>query len=545
MANISHSLPTERNDDKQPTIPSITETRPIKQMTPTSNPPLHINGFMDANGVQLAQHGSPATPPPIQRRSSEPMKSKNQQSAVDGRKEQGVYAPRRSDTDMELLQNDHFIHQQQFIPQQVYYQQFVGPRPFIHRPMLRPSSVHSDSAVAFAPPTTDSSSVSSDSFFGSSIDELRQRAKASKDPSVHLSLAKELMQRINSCSPAGSTFREAQKKQALMSQEALKWLNKASSPGFNKTGLAEALYLLGECYGNGHLGLAVDLSKAFNCYSQAAKASYVDAMYRLAICYEVGAGTKRDFSRAFAYYKRSAVAGDTAAMYKMGIIHLKGSLGQSENLREGISWLQRSAAQADKKTPHALHELALIYEGEDKQCAHILPPDQMYAQSLLFQAAKLDHAPSQYKLGLCFEYGSLCLPIDPRHSIAWYSKAAQQSEPEAELALSGWYLTGSSGILEQNDREAYLWAKKAAAKGLAKAEYAVGYFLENGIGAAKDLEECRRWYMRSAAQGNKRAVQRINELNGNVTPVKSASSPADKRNFRATKGSEKGDCSIM
>ena len=69
-------------------------------------------------------------------------------------------------------------------------------------------------------------------------------------------------------------------------------------------------------------------------------------------------------------------------------------------------------------------------------------------------------------------------PVDPRQSIAWYSKAAVQEEHQSELALSGWYLTGSEGVLQQSDTEAYLWARKAAQSGLAKAEYAMGYFTE-------------------------------------------------------------------
>ena len=56
--------------------------------------------------------------------------------------------------------------------------------------------------------------------------------------------------------------------------------------------------------------------------------------------------------------------------------------------------------------------------------------------------------------------------------------AAQQNHREACFALTAWYLVGSPGVLPQSDTEAYLWAKKAAEMGLAKAEYAVGYFTE-------------------------------------------------------------------
>ena len=107
---------------------------------------------------------------------------------------------------------------------------------------------------------------------------------------------------------------------------------------------------------------------------------------------------------------------------------------------------------------------------------------------------------SQFRLGQAHEQGTLGFPQDPRASIAWYSKAAAQEEHQSELGLSGWYLTGAEGVLAQNDTEAYLWARKAAQAGLAKAEYAMGYFTEVGIGAPADVEAAKRWYWKSACE---------------------------------------------
>lgn len=69
-----------------------------------------------------------------------------------------------------------------------------------------------------------------------------------------------------------------------------------------------------------------------------------------------------------------------------------------------------------------------------------------------------------------------------------------------------------SSVLKQSDSEAYLWARRAANKGLSKAEYAVGYYAEVGIGVKQDIEFAKRWYMRAAAQGNKRAMNRLTEI---------------------------------
>ena len=131
-----------------------------------------------------------------------------------------------------------------------------------------------------------------------------------------------------------------------------------------KPGYPEAQFFLAECYGSGALGLRIDYEAAFKLYEKAAKQTHPAATYRSAVCYEVGAGTSRSSSRAMQYYRKAAVLQDTAAMYKLGKILIEGLLGQERNAREGVSWLNRAAMQADENTPHALHELGLLYEGK-------------------------------------------------------------------------------------------------------------------------------------------------------------------------------------
>lgn len=45
--------------------------------------------------------------------------------------------------------------------------------------------------------------------------------------------------------------------------------------------------------------------------------------------------------------------------------------------------------------------------------------------------------------------------------------------------------------------------------GLAKAEYALGYFTEMGIGCRRDPLEANVWYVKAADQGDERATHRI------------------------------------
>ncbi|KAH1421387.1 hypothetical protein KXV70_006765 [Aspergillus fumigatus] len=280
------------------------------------------------------------------------------------------------------------------------------------------------------------------------------------------------------------------------------------------SGYADAQFYLADCYGQGLLGLPVDPKEAFNLYHSAAKQGHAQSAYRVAVCCEIGqeegGGTKRDPFKAVQWYKRAASLGDTPAMYKMGMILVKGLLGQAKNPREGVSWLKRAAERADPENPHALHELALMYANATDN--DVVIRDEAYACQLFHQAAELGYKFSQFRLGAAYEYGLMGCPVDPRQSIFWYTHAAAQGEHQSELALSGWYLTGSEGILQQSDTEAYLWARKAATAGLAKAEYAMGYFTEVGIGVAANLDDAKRWYWRAAAQGFPKARERLEEI---------------------------------
>ncbi|KAJ3830428.1 hypothetical protein F5880DRAFT_1620054 [Lentinula raphanica] len=372
----------------------------------------------------------------------------------------------------------------------------IEPRPSLARgESILPASNKSKAVDLSTPPYTKQY-----------IDSYRQRIKGDPDPEAHFLYAKYLIDAARKIRTSSKDQRSAKKYSELLIGEALKVVRRLATQG---DAYAEAQFFLANCYGTGALGLQVDHERAYHLYLQAAKQNHAAASYRVAVCNEIGAGTRKEPPRAAAFYRKAASLGDTAAMYKLGMILLQGLLGEAKNPREAVGWLRRAAEQADEENPHALHELGLLYEMPN---SGLVPHDPVQAKNLFTQAAHLGYTQSQYKLGQCYEYGTLSCPVDPRRSIAWYTKAAEKGDPEAELALSGWYLTGSEGVLKQSDNEAYLWARRAANKGLSKAEYAVGYYAEVGIGINQDIEFAKRWYMRAAAQGNKRAMNRLTEM---------------------------------
>lgn len=334
------------------------------------------------------------------------------------------------------------------------------------------------------------------------LEQLRMIIKSNPaDQRSALRLAKRLLEAADALVPQTPDPRARAKAKDRYVMDAHKILKKLAS-----SQNAEAMFTLADGLGRGLYSGEPETKEAFTLYQSAAKLGHAAAAYRTAVCCEIGheegGGTRREPAKAMQWYKRAATLGDTPAMYKLGMVLLKGLLGQAVNQRDAIVWLKRAAERADQDNPHALHELGLLYESAQGNDA--LVRDEGYAFKLFQQAADLGYKFSQYRLGGTYEYGLLGCAVDPRLSIVWYSRAAMQEEHQSELSLSGWYLTGSEGVLNQSDTEAYLWARKAAAAGIAKAEFAMGYFTEVGIGIAPNLEDAKRWYWRAAGMYSQR-----------------------------------------
>ena len=313
------------------------------------------------------------------------------------------------------------------------------------------------------------------------VDDYRARMKMDPDPEAQFAFARYLIEAarkigedMSATDPrAGKRYRDGLLAESLKN---LKRLAADGGAGKGEGGYPEAQFLLANMFGTGQLGLQVDHEKAYQLYMQASKANHPAATYRTAVCNELGAGTRKEMNRAVLFYRKAAALKDTAAMYKLAMILLTGSMGQAQNPREGLVWLRRAALQADEDNPHALHELAMIYEDPRSMKLHpsVCQGSIEAAREHYTEAAQLGYAPSMHKLGVAYEHGHLGCPVDPRRSIAWLSRAAEKGDPEAALALSGWFLTGAEGVLKQDDQEAFLWARKAANKGLPKAEFALG-----------------------------------------------------------------------
>lgn len=162
----------------------------------------------------------------------------------------------------------------------------------------------------------------------------------------------------------------------------------------------------------------------------------------------------------------------------------------------------------------------MLYNRELPQVSipdHFLPLDVSKAAFYIEKAAYLGFARAQVKMGTAYELSQLNCPFEPVHSLHYNVLAARQGEPEAEMAISKWYLSGYEGVFQKNEALAYEYAQRAAQAGFPTAEFALGYFNEVGIHVPVNLSEAKVWYGRAAEHGNDDAKSRITGISRSKT----------------------------
>lgn len=251
-----------------------------------------------------------------------------------------------------------------------------------------------------------------------------------------------------------------------------------------------------------------DHDKAFPLFVAASKHGHAESGYRAALCYEFGWGTTKSYPKAVQFYRNAASKNHPGAATRLGLACIHGDMGlvSKEKYREGFKWLKRAQESADYQYNAAPYELGILHLTGFRDDIF---KDETYAVQLLTQAAELGHPQANFIMGQAYENGLYTLPRDAALSVHFYNGAATKGHPEAMMALCAWYMVGAEPVLERDEGEAYAWALQAADTGLVKAEYAVGYFSEMGVGCRRDPLGANTWYVRAAENGSEMAKQRL------------------------------------
>lgn len=142
-----------------------------------------------------------------------------------------------------------------------------------------------------------------------------------------------------------------------------------------------------------------------------------------------------------------------------------------------------------------------------------------YSEELVKKAEAGDAA-AQWNLGMCYSGGwpssqgfTECKEVkkNPLEAIKWFTKSAEQGNPQAQLEMYDYYITKAIAYIRTSDNTPRIdeankiaeeWLLKAAEGGNTSAQRVAAhmYFYRNSKGAAriKDLEEAKKWYTKVA-----------------------------------------------
>ncbi|KAI5866915.1 HCP-like protein [Durotheca rogersii] len=325
---------------------------------------------------------------------------------------------------------------------------------------------------------------------------------------------------------------------AELIREAKSILTRLASAGY-----PFAQYYLADGFASGLFNKGKeDYNAAFPLFVLAAKHGHAESGYRAGLCYEFGWGCRKDPAKAVQFLRTAASKNHPGAMTRLGKACLSGDLGENR-YREGVKWLKRATESADAMYNAAPYHLGVLYEtgyGAD------IFKDESYAAELFTQAAELGHAEASFRMGDAYEHGKLNCPRDPALSVHFYTGAAERGHAAAMMGLCAWYMVGADPILEKDEEEAYEWARRSADLGFVKAQYAVGYFTEMGIGCRRDILEANVWYVKAADAGDERAKQRLAAIRAAAsggTPMDVA--PPRNSKMRKNQAKDDKDCVVM
>ena len=301
----------------------------------------------------------------------------------------------------------------------------------------------------------------------------------------------------------------------------------------------KATFMRGMWLEFGKFGLRADKKEAFRCYSRAASKGYARAEYRMGMQFE----QSNDPIRALQHYKTVADQGDSASNYRLGMMTLLGQHGQQQDFAKGIQLIRIAASSADENAPQGAYVLGMLQSRELPQIQvpdMYLPYDEKAARQNIEKAAYLGFAKAQLKMGSAYELCSLGCEFNPTLSLHYNALASRQGEPEADMAISKWFLCGHEGEFSKNEELAYVYAQRAAATGLATAEFAMGYFNEIGMHVPVDLQKAMEWYEKAERNGNKDAIARIQSLSLSRTLSKKDHEDVAINRIKSTHGSMRG-----
>jgi TPR repeat protein len=179
-----------------------------------------------------------------------------------------------------------------------------------------------------------------------------------------------------------------------------------------------------------------------------------------------GDGKPEDQAAGAAWYRKAAQAGDAEGAWMLGGAYMAGT-GIGRDVPVAIDWMRKSVA-ADGNPDHmAVLAVALLSTGGTQEALQ-------WAQ----RAADKGAPKGMEIVAMARLSGELGLPKDVADGEHWLLLAARKGDPDAQLSLGQFYVSGLFG--RQDPAAATRWMQSAADAGSARAAGTLAFFLITG-----------------------------------------------------------------
>ncbi|KAL3673426.1 hypothetical protein V7S43_001138 [Phytophthora oleae] len=221
-----------------------------------------------------------------------------------------------------------------------------------------------------------------------------------------------------------------------------------------------------------------------------------------------GHGVAKNLSKALQLYTQAAGLGSAVAMTCLGQMYFAGN-GTEKDLLVAGKWFELASSAGEIE---ACHQLGLLM---CEKAAHLKDTHQhdeflALARVRFTQAAEQGHRDAQYELGIFHEYGRGGCESNDMEAATWYAKAAEQGHTGAESSLGRLFLVGTQ--IQHDVAKAVHFLQRAAAKNDASAQTRLGVLFTTGNGVKPDMERGVAFLRSAADAGSSVAMTRLASL---------------------------------
>ena len=133
-------------------------------------------------------------------------------------------------------------------------------------------------------------------------------------------------------------------------------------------GDATAISFLGDKYYYGELGLAKDVPRAIELWTEAAELGSVDAHYELGLRYYPGDGIEEDKPRGIHYWQQAAIKGDVTCRHNLGFVEYN----ENKNHTLAVQHWMISAKMGDQDSLNGIKDMFKIGQATKAQYTEAL-----------------------------------------------------------------------------------------------------------------------------------------------------------------------------